>query len=69
MRNEVKQAIILTGPPGSGKSTVLELMQDGRNAATIETGKLLRRHIEDETDLGREVEPYLEKGSWRQRSW
>jgi len=57
-----KQAIVLTGPPGSGKSTILERMQDGFSAQPVETGRLLRKAAEEETKLGREVRPYLEEG-------
>ena len=67
MRNS-KQAIVLTGAPGSGKSTILERMQEGFSmregvsAQAVETGRLLRRAAEEETELGREVRPYLEEG-------
>jgi adenylate kinase len=59
---EKKQSIVLTGAPGSGKSTVLERLQDGFSARAVETGRLLRKAAEEETKLGREVRPYLEKG-------
>jgi adenylate kinase len=57
-----KQAIVLTGPPGCGKSTILECMQEKYNAVAIETGRLLREQAEKETRLGEEVRPYLDKG-------
>jgi adenylate kinase len=57
-----KQAIVLTGPPGSGKSTILERTQDGFSAQPVETGRLLRKAAEEETELGREVRPYLKRG-------
>jgi adenylate kinase family enzyme len=54
-----KQAIVLTGVPGSGKSTIVKRIQEGCSAAAIETGRLLRDQVEKGTRFGEEVQPYL----------
>lgn len=60
--SDKKQAIILSGAPGAGKSTILERMGKGPGAQSIETGRLLRKASEEETELGRKVRPYLDEG-------
>jgi adenylate kinase len=55
-------AVIFLGSPGSGKTTVANQLADCANVLTIETGRLLRRHVERGTELGRRIQPYLEDG-------
>jgi adenylate kinase len=57
-----KQALVLTGPPGSGKSTLIQRLQTSTQIAAIETGRLLREQEERGTELGGRLHPYLEKG-------
>jgi len=67
--------VVLAGPPGSGKSTLLERLEerlrkglregsaaDGPGVRGVETGDLLRRESERDSELGRQVRPYLERG-------
>lgn len=54
---------VLLGAPGAGKGTQaksLSGMMDG--TPHISTGDILRQAVTDETDLGRQVKPYMEAG-------
>lgn len=65
-------ALILFGPPGSGKGTQARLLQnclgggsdfgDCSNAAHISTGDMLREHVEAGDDLGKEVAAVMHAG-------
>ncbi|MHB9155967.1 MAG: adenylate kinase family protein [Endomicrobiales bacterium] len=61
MREE-KNAILLLGAPGSGKTAVAERLAFHRRMAVIKAGRLLRTEAELNTPLGRQVAPYLEAG-------
>jgi adenylate kinase len=54
--------LILLGPPGAGKGTQAARLQDDFGLPYIGTGDLLRKHREDETELGREAASYMESG-------
>jgi len=60
MKND--QVLVLTGPPGSGKSTIVGEIQKIRQATAIQPGRLLRDQVEQDTQLGQKVRPFLEKG-------
>jgi adenylate kinase len=55
-------AIILFGPPGSGKGTQAVLLADSLGLPHISTGDIFRRHVEQGTGLGREVQAILASG-------
>lgn len=55
--------LVLIGAPGSGKGTQAELLSVASGARHIATGDLLRRQVEDGTELGRRVEQYLDSGA------
>lgn len=54
--------IVLFGPPGSGKGTQAEKLIEKFNLKQISTGNLFRANIENGTELGRLVKPFLDKG-------
>ncbi len=54
--------IVLLGKPGVGKGTQGQLLAKKHNLVYISTGKLLRKEITNDTEIGKIVEPYMEKG-------
>jgi adenylate kinase len=54
--------LILLGPPGAGKGTQAGRLQDDFGLPYIGTGDLLRKHREEQTELGREAASYMEQG-------
>ncbi|MEM3731546.1 MAG: nucleoside monophosphate kinase [Candidatus Bathyarchaeia archaeon] len=53
---------VIFGPPGSGKGTYASRLQSKLNVEVIATGDIFRKIIKEETDLGRKVREYVEKG-------
>jgi adenylate kinase len=45
-----KKAVILIGPPGSGKSTIANRLMEDRNITAVETGNLLRNEVDRNSD-------------------
>ena len=54
--------IVLLGPPGSGKGTQASALQKRRGIPHIASGDLLRANVRDNTELGRQAEPYMNSG-------
>jgi adenylate kinase len=54
--------ILLLGPQGSGKGTQAKLISAHYGIPHIATGDMLREAIANDTELGRQVEPILERG-------
>jgi adenylate kinase len=54
--------LILLGPPGAGKGTQADKLKDDFGLPYIGTGDLLRKHKEEETELGREAKAYMDAG-------
>jgi adenylate kinase len=54
--------LILLGPPGAGKGTQAERLQEDFPIAYVATGDMLRQAVSDETDLGREAKEYMDRG-------
>jgi adenylate kinase len=54
--------ILLLGPQGSGKGTQAKLISAHYGIPHIATGDMLREAIANGTELGRQVEPILERG-------
>jgi adenylate kinase len=54
--------LILLGKPGAGKGTQAERLKDDFGLPYIGTGDLLRKHKEDETELGKEAKSYMDDG-------
>ena len=54
--------IILLGPPGSGKGTQGELIEQKYGFPKISTGDLLREAVHKKTPLGKKAEAAMNKG-------
>ena len=54
--------LILLGPPGSGKGTQANLLQEKFNIPKISTGDILRAAVKDGTDLGQRAKRFMDKG-------
>lgn len=54
--------IVLLGAPGSGKGTAGKILAEDLNLAHISTGDLFRENLKNETELGKEVKKYMDKG-------
>jgi adenylate kinase len=54
--------LILLGPPGAGKGTQAERLQDDFALAHISTGEMLRAQVAQGTELGRKAQEYMNAG-------
>ena len=54
--------LVLLGPPGSGKGTQGERLQEDLRLPYYATGDILRAAVRDETDLGRTAKEYMDRG-------
>jgi adenylate kinase len=54
--------LILLGPPGAGKGTQAERLQEDFPLAYVATGDMLRAAVAEETDLGKEAKAYMDRG-------
>ena len=54
--------LILLGPPGAGKGTQADKLKGDFGLPYIGTGELLRKHKEEESELGREAKSYMDNG-------
>jgi adenylate kinase len=54
--------LILLGPPGAGKGTQAERLQEDFPLAYVATGDMLRAAVAAETDLGKEARAYMDRG-------
>jgi len=60
-----KKLFLIIGAPGSGKTTDAEIIAE-RNPDSIvhySTGEMLRQEVAGGSELGREIESYISKGS------
>ncbi len=55
--------VILLGPPGAGKGTQAQLLQEREGIVQISTGDILRRAIAQASPLGRTAQAYVEHGA------
>ncbi len=53
---------ILLGPPGAGKGTQAETIVNEFKIPHVSTGDMFRKNIKEETELGKKVKAYLDKG-------
>ncbi|HVQ58645.1 MAG TPA: adenylate kinase [Solirubrobacterales bacterium] len=54
--------LVLLGPPGSGKGTQGERLQEDLRLPYYATGDILRAAVRDETELGRTAKGYMDSG-------
>ena len=55
--------LLILGVPGAGKGTVATILKERKHMAHISTGDLFRKHIQQNTDLGKEAQKYISKGN------
>jgi adenylate kinase len=56
--------LIVMGPPGVGKGTQAKALAQNSGWIHLSTGEVFRDHIRRQTDLGRRVKTYLDKGEY-----
>ena len=54
--------LVLLGPPGSGKGTQGERLQEDFQLPYFATGDILRTAVAEGTDLGKEADEYMQRG-------
>src|SRR5438132_6943559 len=54
--------LILLGPPGAGKGTQAQRLREDFRLPYIATGDMLRAHVKEGTELGREARKYMDAG-------
>jgi len=54
--------VLMLGAPGSGKGTHGVRIAERYGVPHVSTGHLLRAHVRDGTDLGRQAQPYMDRG-------
>ncbi|HVC06209.1 MAG TPA: adenylate kinase [Solirubrobacterales bacterium] len=54
--------LVLLGPPGSGKGTQGERLQEDLQLPYYATGDILRGAVREETELGRSAKDYMDRG-------
>ena len=60
-----KKLFLIIGAPGSGKTTDAQIIAE-RNSDTVvhySTGEMLRQEVASGSDLGKEIDSYISKGS------
>jgi len=56
--------LVFMGPPGSGKGTQAKSLVSEYGWVQLSTGELFRDHIGRQTELGRKVKTFLDKGAY-----
>src|SRR5687768_15489520 len=59
---ERSKALVLFGPPGSGKGTQAKLLTQSLHVPHISTGDMLREHVKSGTPIGSIVRSILKAG-------
>jgi adenylate kinase len=54
--------VILLGPPGAGKGTQADLLEEKLGLPHVASGDLFREHLKNNTELGRQARAYMERG-------
>src|SRR5436190_22018792 len=63
IQNPSPRALVLFGPPGSGKGTQAKLLMQCLGIPQISTGDMLREHIQAGNPLGRDVSVVMRAGA------
>ena len=58
----MKKHLLFLGAPGAGKGTQAELLSKANSYLHLSTGELLRKEIEMDTNLGRQVKDIINRG-------
>lgn len=56
--------LLLMGPPGAGKGTQAAAVSEALEIPAISTGEILRRNVAEQTALGRQASPYMDRGDY-----
>jgi adenylate kinase len=59
---EKTRVLSFFGPPGSGKGTIAHRCEQELGYRMLSTGDLIRGHIQEQSDFGKELESYVSKG-------
>ncbi|MEK6732106.1 MAG: adenylate kinase [Candidatus Omnitrophota bacterium] len=54
--------MVLLGPPGAGKGTQAVMLAEKKNFLHLSTGDILRENVKRNTDIGKKVKVFMEKG-------
>ena len=55
--------IIMLGAPGTGKGTVASILAENLEIPQVSTGDIFRKHIKEQTELGKLADSYISKGN------
>ena len=58
----MKKHLLFLGPPGAGKGTQAALLSEANSYLHLSTGELLRKEIDSNTSLGKQVKDIMNKG-------
>ena len=58
----MKKHLLFLGPPGAGKGTQAALLSEANSFLHLSTGELLRKEIDLDTDLGKQVKDIMNRG-------
>ncbi len=62
-RRRNARIVVVMGGPGAGKGTVCKLIAPDLGIHHLSTGDIFRREIAAQTELGKQVEPYLKESA------
>lgn len=54
--------LVLFGPPGSGKGTQAQFLEEKFNLKQLSTGDMFRYNLKNQTELGKLAQSYMDKG-------
>ncbi|MCL2610696.1 MAG: nucleoside monophosphate kinase [Defluviitaleaceae bacterium] len=56
--------LIIMGPIGSGKGTQAKILAEKFGLTHLSTGDIMRKHIKDETEIGKKIKSILDSGGY-----